>query len=225
MRTGFGSSPWAEVVGVVGDVKHDGLRQDMSQAVYHPYLQVSDGARWLIGEMTFVLRASSSAAAVSTLRGTLQDMSQRAALCRRADARRRREQGVRPALLRAVDGSAVAARLRAGGRRPLRRGLLLRTSADARARRPRRTGARRIDIVSLVLREGLVLVGVGTVLGVAGSYAVTRLLTRFLFLVTATDPSTFVAVPAILAAVSLAACYIPARRATTIDPLRALRYE
>ena len=83
-------------------------------------------------------------------------------------------------------------------------------------------GARRFDIAALVLREGMLLVGIGALLGIAGSYAATRTLARFLFRVTVTDPATFVTVPILLCAVALIACYIPARRATAVDPLRAL---
>jgi putative ABC transport system permease protein len=86
-------------------------------------------------------------------------------------------------------------------------------------------GARRADIAALVLREGLGLVGLGTLLGLLGAYAATRALATFLFRVTVTDPATFVTVPILLGAVALIACYIPARRATAVDPLRALRYE
>jgi putative ABC transport system permease protein len=86
-------------------------------------------------------------------------------------------------------------------------------------------GARRSNVIGLVLREGMLLVGIGTVLGVAGAYAATRTLARFLFRVGVTDPATFVTVPLLLIVVALVACYIPARRATTMDPLRVLKYE
>jgi ABC-type antimicrobial peptide transport system permease subunit len=86
-------------------------------------------------------------------------------------------------------------------------------------------GARRPDIVRLVLRQGLTLVGIGLVLGLAGSVGVTRFLKTLLFGVTATDPVTFVGISALVVLVALAACYLPARRATRVDPMQALRYE
>jgi len=86
-------------------------------------------------------------------------------------------------------------------------------------------GASRNHVLQLVLKRGLVLVGIGVVLGLAGSLALTRLLTTLLFGVSATDPATFALVSAILVAVAMLATYLPARRAMKVDPLEALRYE
>ena len=86
-------------------------------------------------------------------------------------------------------------------------------------------GAQRSDVVRLVLREGLTVVGCGITLGLGAALVVTRFLSSQLFGVTTTDPITFVAIALLLAAVALVACYIPARWATKVDPLVALRYE
>jgi len=86
-------------------------------------------------------------------------------------------------------------------------------------------GASRGDVLGLVMKQGLALAGAGLVLGLAGAFAATRLLTSFLFEVKAGDPITYLGVAALLAAVAMAACYLPARRATGIDPLAALRQE
>jgi putative ABC transport system permease protein len=77
----------------------------------------------------------------------------------------------------------------------------------------------------LVLMQGLGLAGIGLVVGLAGAFAVTRLLGSLLFEVTTTDPVTFSAVAAILVVVALVASYLPARRAATVDPMVALRWE
>jgi putative ABC transport system permease protein len=86
-------------------------------------------------------------------------------------------------------------------------------------------GADRRDVLMLIARRGMLLVGAGVVTGLIGAFAATRLLASLLFEVTATDPLTFVAVTAFLVAVAMAACYMPARRATKLDPIVALRYE
>jgi putative ABC transport system permease protein len=86
-------------------------------------------------------------------------------------------------------------------------------------------GASRGDVLGMVLKQGLALAGAGVVLGLAGAAAATRLLTSFLFEVKAGDPLTYVGVAVLLAVVAMAASYLPARRATRIDPLAALRQE
>jgi ABC-type antimicrobial peptide transport system permease subunit len=86
-------------------------------------------------------------------------------------------------------------------------------------------GASTKDVLRLVLGQFMRLTVVGVVLGLIGAYALTRLMTSLLFGVTATDTTTFVLVSIILSLVALVACLIPARRATRVDPLVALRYE
>jgi ABC-type antimicrobial peptide transport system permease subunit len=86
-------------------------------------------------------------------------------------------------------------------------------------------GAQPLDVLRLVIRQGLSLTLAGLVIGIVAGTFVTRVLTDMLFGVTPRDPLTFVGVPALLLLVALLACYIPARRATRIDPLIALRSE
>lgn len=86
-------------------------------------------------------------------------------------------------------------------------------------------GAEPGDVLSLVLRQGVGLVFGGVLVGLAGAIALTRVLRQFLLLASATDPLTFFAVTLLLMAIALAACYIPARRATLVAPTVALRYE
>ena len=86
-------------------------------------------------------------------------------------------------------------------------------------------GARRFDVLKLVVRQGMVLVVVGVLLGVVAAIGLTRVMSSLLFGVTAKDPLTFVAVASVLTVVAFIACYLPARRATKVDPLVALRYE
>jgi predicted permease len=86
-------------------------------------------------------------------------------------------------------------------------------------------GARGRDVMKLVIRQGMWLVLIGVVIGMAASLAVSRLLKSFLFGLSAADPMTFGIIPLLLAAVALLACYVPARRATKVDPMIALRAE
>jgi ABC-type antimicrobial peptide transport system permease subunit len=86
-------------------------------------------------------------------------------------------------------------------------------------------GAQRLDVLKLVVLQGMALVMVGVGLGLGGALVLTRVMASLLFGVTAKDPATFVVVAALLTLVAFVACYLPARRATKVDPLVALRYE
>jgi predicted permease len=86
-------------------------------------------------------------------------------------------------------------------------------------------GAQRWDVLALVLREGVILMAVGVGVGLAAAVALTRILRGFLFETMPTDPATFVSTTLLLSLVALLACYLPARRAAKIDPMKALRYE
>jgi putative ABC transport system permease protein len=86
-------------------------------------------------------------------------------------------------------------------------------------------GARQIDVLWLVVGHGLKLAVLGIAMGLLGAFVITRVLASFLYGVTATDPIIFIGISLLLAVVALLACYLPARRATEVDPMVALRYE
>jgi ABC-type antimicrobial peptide transport system permease subunit len=86
-------------------------------------------------------------------------------------------------------------------------------------------GASRWQVLAMILRHGLALVTTGLLIGMAGALGLTRLMTKWLYGVQATDPVTFVAVPGLILLIGLAACLIPAWQATRVDPISALRYD
>jgi putative ABC transport system permease protein len=86
-------------------------------------------------------------------------------------------------------------------------------------------GAQTGDVLNLVVRQGLAPVFAGIAIGLAGAFALTRVIASLLFKISATDPVTFFSLPPLLAAIALLACYIPARRAAKIDPLVAIRHD
>ena len=86
-------------------------------------------------------------------------------------------------------------------------------------------GAQMSSVIKLIMKSGFAIAIIGVVIGLAGAFALTRLMTSLLFAVEATDKATFAGVSVCLLVIALLACYIPARRATKVDPLVALRYE
>jgi len=86
-------------------------------------------------------------------------------------------------------------------------------------------GAARANILSMVVGRGMRLAGIGVVVGLLGAFGAARVLSQLLFGVAPSDPATYAMVAAALASVALLACLIPARRATRVDPIIALRYE
>jgi putative ABC transport system permease protein len=86
-------------------------------------------------------------------------------------------------------------------------------------------GAEPKDVLKLILREGLVLAVIGTFFGATGALALTRFLSNLLFGISAADPAIYLAAAALLLVVAIAACFWPARKASAVQPLEALRYE
>jgi putative ABC transport system permease protein len=211
----------SEVVGVVGDVKYAGLDQQPKPEMYAPFSQ----RPWPF--LRLVVRAKSDpaklAAAIRTeVRGIDQDQpvdkitTMRSVMSASIATRRFYMQllGSFASLafilasigIYGVVSYSVAQRTREIG---IRMAL----------------GAKQSDVLQLVLTEGFKLTLVGIALGLVAAFAATRVLQNLLFQVRPTDPFTFIAFSLLLAAVAMLASYIPARRATKVDPLVALRYE
>ncbi len=214
---------WMTIIGVVGDVKHFGLDLPELPAIYSPYPQADPWKRW----MTFVARTQSDPGAMAqavkqeiwkvdsqlpvTDLKTMDEVSSSSFAARRFNM-----------LLLAIF-AGLALLLAAVGIYGVMSYAVTQRTQEIGIRMA--LGAQATDVLKLVIRNGLTLTLLGVVIGVAGAVALTRLLATLLFGVTPTDKPTFIAVSAVLVLVSLLACYIPARRATKVDPLVALRYE
>jgi putative ABC transport system permease protein len=214
---------WIEIVGVVGDVKHFGLDLPEQPALYTPYTQINPWKRW----MSIAARMQGDAA------GTAQALKQE---IWKVDAQL---PVTKLETMSDVAASSFAERRFNMSLLSLFAGLALVLAAigiygvmsNAVTQRTQEIGIRlalgasTIDVLGLIVRNGLTLVVIGVAFGLAGAFALTRLMTTLLFGVTPTDGLTIFVVSAVLIGVALLACLIPARRATRVDPLVALRYE
>jgi predicted permease len=209
------------VVGVVGDVRGHGLDADAQPTVYANALQ-----RPPHSTLSIVVRAQADPATLTpALRQTVRALNSELPVSFRTlqqifssslDQRRF-------SLIIFAVFAAVAISLAVMG--------IYGVMAYAVAERTKEIGVRMAlgatvgDILKLVIGQGGRLIAVGVALGLVGSLFLTRLLTSLLYGVSATDPLTFVLIALLLALVALLACWIPARRATKVDPMVALRYE
>src|SRR5262245_71092 len=215
------SSPWAEVIGVVGHIRHENLESDRRWQIYWNYQQRARD------RMTLVVRTSDDTRSlVSPVLGAIKSVDPD----QPAFAVRTMTEVVNQSLaLRWFN--AVVVSLFAGSSLLLAMIGIYGVIAWAVKQRTREIGirmalgAQRGAVLALVLRSGLELAGAGIVLGLIGSFVLARLLHSLLFAVGPTDPLTFAIVPMLLIFAALLACWIPARRATKVDPLIALRSE
>ncbi len=219
---------WTTIIGVVGDVKHGPLDAPALPATYEPSAQAEDFRIAGLGRsLSFAVQTSGDPTSLAAgLRAQVWSLDKELAI---ADVR---------AMTRVVDESAAARRFNmlllgvfasialllaaigvygvvsyATGQRTHEIGIRMALGAD------------RHDLLRLVVAQGLVLTLIGTTIGLVGALALTRFLSSLLYGVRPTDPLTFCAVSLLLVGVALLASYIPARRATKVDPMVALRYE
>jgi predicted permease len=215
---------WLTVVGVVDDVKQQGLAKDSDAAIYRPYLQVS--SPFFLSHMTFVVRTALPPESVAAgMRGILRDVDKsRPIAIASMDsliAATTAESRFQTRLLTTFALIALALTI-VGTYGVLAYSVAQRTQ-EIGVRMA--LGARSADVLQMLLKKALVLISAGIVLGGAGAFTLTRVLTGFLFEVKPSDLPTLAAVALILALATLAACYVPARRAMRVDPIVALRYE
>ena len=228
IKPGFDDSNWCTIVGVVGDVKHAGLDAAVNPEAYYLYLQTPPMLMTFVeGTMTLVLRTSGDPEAmVAAVRGEVRKMDASLAVFNVHT------------MEDLMNGSIAEQRFRA---------LLLGTFASVAlilagigiygviaysvAQRTNEMGVRmalgaeRSDVLRLVVGHGALLAGIGICIGLAIALAVMQAISRLLFGVNARDPLTFAIAALAIFAVAVAASYFPARRATRVDPMVALRHE
>jgi putative ABC transport system permease protein len=213
---------WTTIVGVVGDVRHLGLDRSATAELYVPYAQRPSRAR----EMNVVARTTGDPASLATaMRGEVQAIDRNlpvnfetmGEVFSKSVANRRFNM-----LLLAVF-AALALALACVGLYGLLSYTVTQNTREIGIRMA--LGAQGRDVLKLVIVQGMVLTLAGIGFGIAGAFWLTRLMSSLLYGVAATDPMTFAEVALLLLFVALSACYIPARRATKVDPMVALRYE
>jgi putative ABC transport system permease protein len=215
------NEPWHTIVGVVGEVRSESLEVVRRRSIYVPYQQIS------VGDMTLTVRtATNPGSMVAAVANQVKDIDPDQPV---SDVRTMSEVINRsvwqPRLYAILFGvfAAVALILASVGIYGVMSYAVTQRRNEIGIRMA--LGAQRRDVVKLVIVQGMAPALIGVALGIGASFTVTRVLSSLLFGVSATDPMTFAAIPLLLVSVALLACYIPARRATRVDPMVALRYE
>lgn len=214
-----GGRRWLTIVGVVGDVHQNGPAQSIQDEIYLSYL--TNPSR----DLRVLVRTNGAPSAMATpLRNAVRELDDKQPVVQvqtldELRGARLAEPRVTTALLLAF--GLVALVITAGGlagvvgysvtQRISEIGIRLALGADA------------AQVLWLVLRGGVVVIGIGLIVGLVGAMGVTRLMSGLLFTVTATDPITYAAVAVALFAIGVVACMVPARRAMRVDPVQALR--
>jgi putative ABC transport system permease protein len=214
------ASPWLTVVGVVGDVHHTGLNSQPNPEMYLSHLQEPDAS------LAVMVRAAGNPLSLaSAVREQVKalDRDQPLTIMTMDQIFSNSVAGQRfNSLLFGLFGGSALVLAMVGVFGVINYSVAQRTH-EIGIRLA--LGAQRRDVFKLIVGQGLLLALLGVGIGSGGAFALTRLLTGLLYGVSPTDAETFVLVSLLLTAVALLACYIPARRATKVDPLVALRYE
>jgi putative ABC transport system permease protein len=219
---GTGAPQWIEIVGVAGDVKHFGLDQPEQPALYWPYAQsLQPWKRW----MQIVVRtASGSPAMTAAIKKQIWTVDQQVpitGISTMSEVMAESYAARRFSMLLLSIFAAVAMALAAVGIYGVTSYAVSQRTHEIGIRMA--LGAQAGDVLRLIVRQGLTVIGAGLMVGIAASLALTRLMMALLYQVTPSDPITFGCIAALLGVVAVFACYLPARRATRVDPMEALR--
>ena len=225
VNPGFGDPKvWCTIVGVVEDTKNAGMDKPAGPELY---LQVRQVADFLGGNMNYVVRTSTDSLAIeSSIRRVVREMDPSLPvynLKTMNDVVSKSMVQPRFLALLLATFSGIALFLAAIGIYGVMAYSVAQRTQEIGVRMA--LGAQPLHVLRLIFGQSLMMLLIGTAIGLAGAFALTRLMSTLLFGVTATDPLTYVSVVGLLTFVALLACYIPARRAAKVDPLIALRYE
>jgi predicted permease len=224
-KPGVANAPWVTIVGVVADVRQMGMDEPVKAEMYFPYRQIRSHF-WYAPRDLVVRTTGDPLKLVSAARQEIRavDPNQPVSNIATMEELLTEETGSRRLgmiLLSAYAGLALG--LAALGIYGVLAYFVTQQTPEIGVRMA--LGARPGDILVLVLRKGMTMTLLGIGAGLLGALALTRLMASLLFGVSATDPITFVVIALLLLLVAGLACYLPARRATRVDPMVALRYE
>jgi len=215
------NEPWHTVVGVVGAVRHERLDAETRKSVYLPHLQIP------VNGLSLVVRAAAKPETLTgAVRGKVREIDSDLPVMRVMTMEEVVAQSVwQPRLYSILFGvfAVVALLLATVGIYGVMSYTVSTRTREFGLRMA--LGAQSGDLIRLILGQGMRLAFLGVAAGLLSAFALTRLLKNLLFEVTATDPMTFALIAVLLTLVALVACWLPARRATKVDPLVALRYE
>jgi putative ABC transport system permease protein len=224
IKVGEGNPPYSTIVGVVANHIQPGVDNRIWEEMFYPYVNTADPP---LTQMNLVVKTSGDPAAMtSAIVNEVRKENRLLAITRirtMDDLRASALQSDRFNLWLLGSFALLALLLSALGIY----GVVSYTTAQRTRELGIRLalGAQTSDVLKLVVIQGMKLALIGVALGLVASFALTRLMESLLFGVSVTDPLTFAVVALLLAAVALLACYLPARRATKVDPLVALHYE
>jgi predicted permease len=214
---------WSTVVGVVANTRHSNLENAPPPQVYMPFWQSGQG---LSGAYIAIRTSSPSAQIIPSIRSVVHSLDPTVAV---ADIQTMDQRVSEASALRCFQTSlfgvfaTVALFLAAIGLYGVMAYSVKQRTPEIGIRLA--LGAQPFDVLKLIVTLGMTLTVLGIFIGLAGAFALTRLLSSLLYGIAPTDPATFIIVSSVLLVVALLACYFPARRAMRVDPMIALRYE